>query len=213
MCSPWRMQVNMCVYIYIYRYRLALYSFDWRRPFFAEHSLGSRNFRKPHIFLVRDCGYPLLCCWDVLKQHANFNSASDLGDSQRQIQGETTETLLSKLRDAALWGYWLAWTPSLSPLLLRDSRETFAQKAFAHASWDKTVSGRNRPTADAGFCLDKFGEVGWRLWESWRVVFELAPKESPAPPTGGYSIHIELTVHDLRMSVCLSHTPAQLSLL
>jgi hypothetical protein len=40
-------------------------------------------------------------------------------------------SLLSRLLDAAklaVWGYGLPWTPSLSPLLSRDFRETFAKK-------------------------------------------------------------------------------------
>ena len=40
---------------------------------------------EPHVYLSRGCIYPLLCCWDALKQHANGNCVSDPGDSQGYI--------------------------------------------------------------------------------------------------------------------------------
>ena len=62
-----------------------LNSFICKRPFFAKNNF--REFFSTPCFLSRGYGSPSLCCLDALKLNVNSNCASDLGDSQRQIEG------------------------------------------------------------------------------------------------------------------------------
>ena len=109
-----------------------LNSFICKRPFFAKNNF--REFFSTPCFLSRGYGSPSLCCLDALKLNVNSNCASDLGDSQRQIEGHVgiispgnnKSFSLTGSLDAAkvlgcCLGYGLGWAPSLSPLLSRNT--------------------------------------------------------------------------------------------
>ena len=94
-----------------------LNSFICRRLFFANKKNTFANLSQLHVFLSRSYGYPSFCYLDTLKLHLNGNCVSDLGDSQRKIQGHVgiipsgnnKLSLFPGSRDAAkvlrgLWG-------------------------------------------------------------------------------------------------------------
>ena len=62
--------------------------------------------------VFRGCGYPHLCCSDMLKQPATRNCVSDPRGSQvGKFHQETTEfhCFPGSLRQGAVWGYGLPW--------------------------------------------------------------------------------------------------------
>ena len=145
---------TICKYIYIYIYICGFIMLYLQTAILRFKKGLSRIFREPHVYLSRGCSYPLLCCWHTLKQHANGNCMSNPGQPRvdaKAMLGKFHQKIakfhclprsLGLPLQRCSVGYWLPWTPSLSPLLSCNFRETFAKNPL---QINRKIHTLNRP--------------------------------------------------------------------